>query len=192
MDAADRASSVGPALNTAPTQDTLSAHRPYLLRFARRRLRDAALVEDVVQETLLAALQGADRFEHKAALRTWLTGILLHRIADHVRRSNHFARPAANSTVVTNDADEAPGNDHRDEPIEWRDPQRLLEGRQSIAALANCFDGLPALAARALSLREIDGWSNDEIARELSVTPAYCAVLLHRARARLRDCLAGS
>lgn len=174
-------------VNTAShLQDALSAHRPYLLRFARRRLRDAALVEDVVQETLLAALQGAERFEQKAALRTWLTGILLHRIADHARRARQAPVPAA-AAATDSDGDSAP----HQEPIDWHDPQRMLEGRQSLAALGGCFEALPPLAARALMLREVEGSSNEETARELGITPAYCAVLLHRARARLRECVGG-
>ena len=61
--------------------------RSYLLRYARLQLRDPALAEDAVQETLLAALEGAARFAGKSSLRTWLTGILKHKIIDHLRRA---------------------------------------------------------------------------------------------------------
>jgi len=166
----------------ARLEDQLSAHRPYLLRFARRRLGDAALVEDVVQETLLAALQGAGRFERKSSLSTWLTAILVNRIADVARR-------ARGEPIVPVAVHEARDADDAAEPVDWHDPLRLLEGRQSVAALGECLSALPALSARALTLRELDGLSNHEIARELGVTSAYCAVLLHRARTRLRDCV---
>lgn len=176
-----------------PIESLLAQHRPYLLRFAKTRLRDGALVEDVVQETLLAALQGRERFASRSTLRTWLTGILLNKIAEHVRRDrrgqpavhdddNEHDGIAHDAPIAFDSGDESAG----DEPIEWRDPARLLEGRQFIEQLHRRLDKLPPLAARAFTLREIDGWSLEEIARELDVTAGHTAVLLHRARNRLR------
>jgi RNA polymerase sigma-70 factor (ECF subfamily) len=168
----------------------VSGLRPYLVRFARQRVRDSALVDDVVQETLLAALQGAERFERKASLRTWLTGILLRRIADNVR---HQRRHVSADNDDAADADDGPAvdDDHRTtaEPIDWLDPQRRLEGRQFLAALADVLKALPPLAARVFALREIDGLSNEEAARQLGLTPGNSALLLHRARNRLRVAL---
>jgi RNA polymerase sigma-70 factor (ECF subfamily) len=167
----------------------VSAERPYLLRFARQRLRDAALVEDVVHDTLLAALQSAARYEQRASLRTWLTGILLHKIADGVRRQQ---RDSAQLDTPTDADDEGPHADDvdagraRHESIEWRDPARMLESRQMIEVLGLGLEGLAPLAARALTLREIEGLSTSEVARELGLPVAQCAMLLHRARVRLR------
>src|SRR6187399_579214 len=64
----------------------LGEHLDYLRRFARSRMRDEDLAEEAVQETLLAALESGDRFGGRAKLRTWLTGILLHKIHDEFRR----------------------------------------------------------------------------------------------------------
>jgi RNA polymerase sigma-70 factor, ECF subfamily len=168
----------------------VSSHRPYLVRFARQRLRDSALIDDVVQETLLAALQGEQRFERKASLRTWLTGILLRRIADSVRLQR---RHVSNYGDEASDAEEGSGiDDHHSgpaEPIDWFDPQRRLEGRQFLAALADGLKALPPLAARVFALREIDGLSNEEAAQRLGLTPGNSALLLHRARHRLRAAL---
>jgi RNA polymerase sigma-70 factor (ECF subfamily) len=178
---------------TAASFDTLVSQRPYLIRFASRRLRDAALVEDVVQETLLAALQQADGFEQRATLRTWLTAILQRRIADSVRRHARLVRPrqedgaddVAPPIDAPNDDASAGG-----EPIDWIDPQRRLEGRQFIAALSDCLAQLPPTAARLFALREIDGLSNEQAATELGLSARDGAVLLHRTRARLRAGLA--
>ena len=163
--------------------DTMAVHRPYLLRFAGQRLRDSALVEDVVQETLLAALQGIERFAQKSTLRTWLTGILLNKIAESVRRDQRA--PLAEAAGDADDDDGDAG--WSDEPIDWRDPERLLEGRQFIELLHGRLETLPPLAARAFTLREIEGLSIEQIARELDITTSHCAVLLHRARLRLRE-----
>jgi RNA polymerase sigma-70 factor (ECF subfamily) len=64
----------------------LAQARPYLMRFALLQLRNETAAEDAVQETLLAALQGADRFAGQSSIRTWLVGILKHKIVDHLRR----------------------------------------------------------------------------------------------------------
>lgn len=168
----------------------VSAERPYLLRFARQRLRDPALVEDVVHDTLLAALQGAGRFEQRASLRTWLTGILLHKIADGVRRQQRDANRGESAlhdeggSFAHDDSGEA--NELQYDPVEWRDPARMLESRQLIEVLGLGLQSLAPLAARALTLREIDGLTTSEVARELGLPVAQCAMLLHRARVRLR------
>jgi len=73
--------------DTLLTEQTLAAQRPVLFRYALLQLRDSELADDAVQETLLAAWQSAAGFEGKAGLRTWLIGILKHKIADHWRRS---------------------------------------------------------------------------------------------------------
>jgi RNA polymerase sigma-70 factor (ECF subfamily) len=169
--------------------DAVSSHRPYLVRFARQRLRDSALIDDVVQETLLAALLGAQRFERKASLRTWLTGILLRRIADNVRHQHRHVSADADEPSAADDG--SADDEHRSsaEPIDWLDPQRRLEGRQFLAALADGLKALPAPAARVFALREIHGLSNEEAAQQLGLSPGNSALLLHRARHRLRAAL---
>ncbi len=178
-------------LSAASIGTSVVEHRPYLMRLARRRLRDAALAEDVVQDTLVAALRGAERFEGRASARTWLTGILLRRLADAVRRESRLPRAGDIETEVPDGgaaalADEATVG----EPwIDRRDPQRTLELRQSLAAIEPCLARLPTDSARIVRLREVEGLSNDETARELGLPPARVALALHRARARLRACL---
>lgn len=173
-----------------PGPDLFSAHRPYLMRFARLRLSDTALVEDMVQETLLAALQGAERFGHKSAVRTWLTGILLNRIADNLRRS--YRSPIVSGHGGDDDHEHDGDDEGRADAaaIDWHDPARLLEGRQLVGVLGAALAELPARAARAFTLRELDGLSNEEAALELGITPARCALLLHRTRSHLRARLA--
>src|SRR5437773_12284301 len=63
-----------------------NSHRGYLLRVALLQLRDNELAEDVVQDTLLAALQGAEGFSGRSSLKTWLTGILKHKLVDAIRK----------------------------------------------------------------------------------------------------------
>jgi RNA polymerase sigma-70 factor (ECF subfamily) len=169
----------------------LEALRPYLLRFASLQLRDAAAAEDAVQEALLAALAGEASFAGRANLRTWLTGILKHKIVDIVRRQ-------AREPVVQTEADVAP--DEIDElfserghwnerPAAWGDPDGALEQTQFFRALEMCLERLPSRTARAFMLREHLGLETGEICKELDITPTHCWVLLYRARMSLRECL---
>lgn len=168
-------------LDGAAAAEAIGAERRYLLRFATAKLRDAELAEDLVQETLLAALQGAEGFEQRAALRTWLTGILLRRIADHARRRHR--RPEV-------DLDTPDGEDEEDDDvaaIDWIDPPRRLEGRQVLDAVSNALSSISPIAARLVTLREVDGYSHEDAARELGLEPQKAASVLHRARIQLRE-----
>jgi RNA polymerase sigma-70 factor (ECF subfamily) len=180
-------------LHDKPFADALCGHRSYLIRFASRHLRDAALVEDVVQETLMAALQAAARFEQRSSLRTWLTGILQRRIADAVRRARRGDCLAVNDADAGDDHDAVPDDDpgvrHQGEPVDWIDPQRRLEGRQFLGALAAGLETLPPRAARLFALRDIDGVSHEDAAAALGLSQRHAAILLHRARQRLRAAL---
>jgi RNA polymerase sigma-70 factor (ECF subfamily) len=182
----------------APTRPDFAAavcsHRDYLVRYATRRLADPAAAEDAVQETLLAALQASDRFERRATLRTWLTGILQRRMADGLRRRYRAPLPESelrSAPGPDDDADDKPTGATAHEAIDWIDPQRRLEGRQLVGRVAEAFGALPPLAARVVALRVFDGLDNDAAARALGLGARRCAGLLSRARARLRAALDG-
>jgi RNA polymerase sigma-70 factor (ECF subfamily) len=172
----------------APLGAEVTAQRGYLLRYARSKLRDAAIAEDVVHDTLLAALQSLDRFEHRSALRTWLTAILANKITDAVRRDLRGA--AVVDSASAHDGVELPTGDEAEgdaELTDWRDPERVLAGRQAADALLRRLNDMAPLAQRVFVLREVEGLSNGEAARELGLTPERGALLLHRTRARLRQ-----
>lgn len=167
-------------------------HRPQLLRFALLHLRDRAAAEDAVQETLLAALQGAERFQGQSAVRTWLIGILKHKIADHLRlRAREQAFDSSDPEFSTEDLDglfQADGH-YAEQPAGWDSPDQALEQRKFFEALERCLQDLPNKTARAFMMREVMGMGTDEICKELSVSSTNCWVLLYRARMALRACL---
>jgi len=168
----------------------LEQQRAYLLRFAALQLRDASAAEDVVQETLLAALAGETKYAGRSNLRTWRTGILKHKIVDSIRRS---AREPTVSAELEDDSDFDPlfiADGHwKVRPTAWDEPHGALEQKQFLAVLEECLARLPQKTARVFMLREHLGLDTKEICKELSITPTHCWVLLYRARMVLRLCL---
>ncbi len=169
----------------------VEALRPYLMRFASLQLRDAAAAEDAVQEALVAALTGESSFAGRANLRTWLTGILKHKIVDAIRRQSRepvLAPGADDEGVEIEELFTERG--HWDErPAAWGDPDGALQQLQFFRALEMCLERLPARTARVFMMREHMGFETAEICKELGVTPTHCWVLLYRARMTLRECL---
>jgi len=160
--------------------------RPYLLRYASLQLRDRNAAEDAVQETLVAALAGEKSFGGRSNLRTWLTGILKHKLIDAIRKSGR------ETPIESDEALEALFNESghwKTFPPEWRSPDQSLEQKQFFAALEMCLEGLPEKTARVFLMREHMGLETDEICKDLGVTPTHVWVLLYRARMALRKCL---
>jgi RNA polymerase sigma-70 factor, ECF subfamily len=167
----------------------IQSERAYLLRYASLQLRDRDAAEDAVQETLVAALAGEKGFAGRSNLRTWLTGILKHKIVDHVRR-------AAREQTVADAGGEDDFNalfDERghwvDPPQEWKDPEAALGDVQFRAVLEECLKALPERTAQAFLMREHLGLDTPELCKALGVTPTHSWVLLYRARMALRLCL---
>jgi RNA polymerase sigma-70 factor, ECF subfamily len=168
----------------------LESERPYLLRYASLQLRDPSLAEDAVQDTLVAALAGEASFQGRANLRTWLTGILKHKIIDAIRRLTRDAVPASTEPDAAElDALFAGDGHWADPPAAWADPDASLEQQRFFAALQTCLERLPQKTAQAFMLREHLGLDTAEICKELGITATHCWVLLYRARMALRECL---
>jgi RNA polymerase sigma-70 factor (ECF subfamily) len=166
--------------------------RPYLLRYATLQLRDAAAAEDAVQDALLAALSAEASFAGRSNLRTWLTGILKHKIVDIIRRQSRD-RPAADLETAGDEAEFDALFDRRghwdEAPDAWQQPEGSLQQKQFLAALEACLRDLPERTARVFMMREHLGLDTPEICKELGISATHCWVMLHRARMALRLCL---
>jgi RNA polymerase sigma-70 factor, ECF subfamily len=170
----------------------LETHRSALLKFARLQLRDQSAAEDAVQETLIAAIHGAERFAGSSSTRTWLIGILKHKISDHFRRAAREQPMRLSSDECSLEDFDALFQDDGhfvDEPGAWDSPETALNQREFFAVLERCLEALPPATARAFTMREVLGIETDEICKELSITATNCWVLLYRARMSLRSCL---
>jgi RNA polymerase sigma-70 factor (TIGR02943 family) len=169
----------------------IADHRTYLLRYARLQLRNDAWAEDAVSDTLVAALSRPQAFAQRSQLKTWLVGILKHKVIDFLRSRRREVQWV----------DEGEGSDELDAlvfqadghfatpPADWGDPEQALASRQFFEVLEVCVDKLPPAMARVFMMREWLDMASDEICKELALTPTNLYVQLHRARLRLRECL---
>ena len=174
-------------------ENELAGHRTYLLRFARLQLRNDAWAEDAVSDTLLAALSKPQSFGNRSQLKTWLVGILKHKVLDLFR---HHAREvcldtdgeSAGAEELDNLVFQADGH-FAQTPADWGNPEQDLSSRQFFVVLEACTDKLPAVLGRVFLMREWLELSSEEICKDLGLTPTNLYVQLHRARLRLRECL---
>lgn len=168
----------------------VEALRPQLLRFARTQLRNEAWAEDAVSETLLAALEKPLSFAGQSQLKTWLVGVLKHKVVDQLRR--HTREATILTTDDGEDLDQALFDDTghwRDKPADWGDPEQHCGQHQFLAVMEICITQLPPTQGRVFMMREWLELETDEICKELQITSTNLWVLLHRARLRLRECL---
>jgi len=179
-------------ISTQVKSQELEAHRSSLFKFAMLQLRNQAQAEDAVQETMLAAMQGAERFSGNSSLRTWLTGILKHKILDQIRKSaRERTSDLAYDEGSTDDFD-ALFNErgaHAEKPADWGNPEAALSQRKFFEILERCMEGLPKNTARVFAMREIMGLDTKEICKDTGISATNCGVLLYRARMALRLCL---
>lgn len=172
-------------------------HGDALYRYALLRLRDHALAEDIVQETFLAALQARDKFAGHSSERTWLIGILKHKMVDHFRRASREMPLDQVETLSaeSEDAFHTTGEwvGHWKEelgPATWgTDPAAVVEQKEFWTVFERCLSALPARLAQVFVLRELDGLSTEEICETLNISANNLWVMLHRARAQLRRSL---
>ncbi|MCI0418880.1 MAG: sigma-70 family RNA polymerase sigma factor, partial [Acidobacteria bacterium] len=139
-----------------------------------------------------AALQARDRYAHKSSEKTWLFGILKHKLVDHLRKSNREV-PLGQETETDAELDRVYFDERgawRAELSSWSEPERSLEQSQFWRTLFDCVARLPQRSAALFILREIDGLSTEEICKVLNIsTTNNLWVMLSRARMRMRECL---
>ena len=167
--------------------------RDYLLKFARLQLRNEAWAEDTVSDTLLAALDKPQAVGNRSQLKTWLVGILKHKVVDALRQHSREVCHCDDALDSMEDPLDYLGfkaDGHFIEaPAEWGDPEQQASSRQFFEVLETCTSQLPAVQGRLFLMREWLELSSEEICKELQLTPTNLYVQLHRARLRLRECL---
>ncbi|MEO8383850.1 MAG: sigma-70 family RNA polymerase sigma factor [Betaproteobacteria bacterium] len=166
--------------------------RDYLVKIAFIQLRDMTLAEDLAQDTMLAAIQAADRFEGRSKVKTWVTSILRNKIIDAIRAKQ---RAFAHTSIDAGADDDfvnvlfSDGGTWEEKPASWGDGEFDLSQKQFMAVLDICIEKLPPNQGRAFVMKEVLEMGPDEICKSLEITPSNMWVLLHRARLVLQSCL---
>ncbi|WP_109118337.1 RNA polymerase sigma factor [Azospirillum sp. TSO22-1] len=170
----DFESGAGPAL---PTATDLAVHRAGLHRFVLSVVGNPDLAEDIVQETLLRAMTSPAGFAGRSRPMTWLSAIALNALRDHYRRRSTRTEVAADEAAL----EEVPSDD---------DVVLALMQDEMGACIAEHLTALPDRQREVLTLHDIGGASHAEVAEALGISEGNARVLLHRARAALRERLA--
>jgi len=179
------ASAIHPAV-AVPSAAELVAHRGAMLRFARRRIRDEDLAEDAVQDALVAALSSLDSFEGQSALRTWLIGILNHKIQDTFRREGRYVQvedEARHGEGVEDGFDRL----RHGQVAAFDDPARCVARLRLREALLGEIDALPPTLREVFVFQVLEGEETGQVCQRLGISEANCWVRLHRARKRLAE-----
>ena len=176
----------------APMEQWVDEHGKYLFQYACRYVQNEETAEDLVQETFLAALSAKSQYRGDATARTWLTGILRHKICDSIRkrsRNKEVLQPSSDATL-----DEYfDANEHWINAIGPRSwdlsPEAAYEQQQFHSVLTGCLDKLPERLRQLFLLREIDGLSREELCNLFALTSSNVGVTLHRIRLALQRCV---
>jgi RNA polymerase sigma-70 factor (ECF subfamily) len=167
---------------------------PGLARLVRGVLRDVQLIDEVIQETWLAVINGLDAFEERASFRTWVSGIALNRARTVATRALRTVPLSAleHDDQQPLDADRfGPNGMWLQPPRPWidEDPESLLARKEVMTRLDAALDELPERQREVVVLRDVQGWTSEEVCNALQLGETNQRVLLHRGRTRLRALL---
>lgn len=162
--------------SAVPSCAELVSHRDYLVRFALRQLRDLSQAEDVVQDVFEAVLSRKARFAGRAALRTWLTGVLKHKIIDQLRQRR---------AVVSLDDDGDDEHAALSVPCSQPRPDEIAEQRERLQRTLARIEALPPGLRAVMQLRVLDGQPSAQVCASLRISEDNLFVRLHRARKQL-------
>jgi RNA polymerase sigma-70 factor, ECF subfamily len=177
--------------------ELVERHQTLMLRIAQRYVRSSAVAEEVVQETWLGVLNGLDRFEGRASLKTWIFRILTNRALTRAEREGRMVpfsslggdddgEPAVDPDRFRPEGEKWAGG-WKTFPPSWDGlPEDKLLARETLAMVGGAIAGLPERQHLVIRMRDLEGWSADEVCDALEISEANQRVLLHRARSKVR------
>ena len=180
-------------------REIVREYQSSLVRVARIYVSTQAAAEEVAQETWLGVLNGLDRFEGRSSLRTWIFRILTNIAKTRAQRDGRTLpfsalHDPARVPEAAVDADRFLDPEHPRWPGHWAVkpepwPEDALLAAETRELLAEAIEALPASQRAVISLRDIEGWSSEEVRNALDLSETNQRVLLHRARSKVRAAL---
>lgn len=164
-------------------------HGDALFRFALMRVSGADQAQDLVQDTLIAGIGARERYSGKSSERTWLTGILKHKILDYYRKKGREI-PESQLQPEEGDSEHFQNHLHQNRPQRWDEsPDSRLSNKDLNSILSGCIDELPNHIKQVFVMREVDRIESDEVCNILEMSSTNLYVVMHRARKMLKDCI---
>jgi RNA polymerase sigma-70 factor (ECF subfamily) len=187
----------------AAFKELVGRYHSSLLRLAMVYVKNRAVAEEVVQETWLGVIQGLDRFESRSLLKTWIFRILTNKAKTRAYRE---ARSVPFSSFEPDGGDDGeasvePGRfldaSHPTWPGHWASPPQSwnevpdsrLVSKETRRVIETAIRALPPAQSQVIALRDVEGWSAEEVCALLDISEANQRVLLHRARSKVRAAL---
>jgi RNA polymerase sigma-70 factor (ECF subfamily) len=182
--------------------DLIDRYQPALLSVAKRYVGSRAVAEEVVQDTWMGFLRGIDEFEGRSSVKTWLFRILVNTAMSRSRKERRCSPFSSLGSEGWEGGDAVSperfidSSDHRwnggwaAAPSDWETipEERLLSG-ELLDHVRVAIEALPDRQRQVIVLRDVEGWSSEEVRRTLDLTEANQRVLLHRARSKVRAAL---
>jgi RNA polymerase sigma-70 factor (ECF subfamily) len=177
----------------------VARHYATMLAVAQSYVKGRSVAEEVVQETWLAVIRGLDRFEGRSSLKTWILSILVNQAKTRGTREARvlpFASLAAEDDAPAVAPERFRGPDHqypggwREFPARWHvSAETAVQDRETLRVAMRAIAELPPAQQTVIRMRDVQGYSSEEVCATLDVSEANQRVLLHRARSRVRAAL---
>jgi len=172
----------------AAFRELFDAHHAMLVRLALAYVKSASVAEEVAQDTWTAIIDALPTFEGRSSIKTWIARIAINRAKTRAQRDGR---------QVPLDDEEPPSTDDRfgsigqfkRRPATFDSPEALLANAEIRAAIDRCLERLPEQQRAIVTLRDLEGWSSEEVCNVLALSESNQRVLLHRGRQRLREAL---
>jgi RNA polymerase sigma-70 factor, ECF subfamily len=176
----------------AAFESLLDRYSSSMTRIARLYVRSAAVADEVVQEAWLGVLEGIDRFEGRSSLKTWI-----FRILTNIAKTRGEREGRSIPFSALEDPEEPSVEPERfalrhwiAPPENWRTiPAQRLLSRETLGVIERAIEALPPSQQAVISLRDVEGWSSEEVRNTLDLSETNQRVLLHRARSKVRQAL---
>jgi RNA polymerase sigma-70 factor (ECF subfamily) len=173
----------------------LGTYHSGLVNLAMVYVRNRAVAEEVVQEAWLGVIRGLERFEGRSSLKTWI-----FRIVANIAKTRSAREGRSIPFSALGDSEEGPSVDPRrfgpddhwssSSPASWETiPEERLQAKETLARIQEAIERLPASQRAVVTLRDVQGWSSEEVCELLGISEGNQRVLLHRARTKVRGAL---
>ncbi len=175
---------------SSPSQ-WLELYGDILYRYALRMVNHPETAEDIVQETFIAAYKGHANYSGKSTEKTWMIGILKHKVIDFYRKKKgEYQVEDIELTADLNNATFDQNGHWREGLSEWSNPEQALASKEFQQIFDECLQSLPPNLAHVFALKELSGMNGEEVRQALDIsTTNNVWVMLSRARIRLQNCL---